>query len=265
MSAAIEFLNSDDLGAARAMLQDRVKAKPSHVGHRFELAELLLVLGEWERADNQFDLIATQDLAYGLRVALIRQLIRGELARREVFAEGRTPDLIGDATAEVEAALKVLLELRTEGDPAAVREAADLAATPLVGTIDGRPFVGVRDLDDRTAGVLEVLTSTGKYFWIPWASVRSLELKAPEHLRDLIWRPAELDVVDGPDGVVYIPTTYVAPEADKSAAHRLGRQTDWIDERGVVRGVGLRCLLVGDDVVSLAEFSDLSLEGTETS
>ncbi len=264
MSLASELIKSADLEAARAALQEQVKAQPNNVVARFELAEVLLLLGDWARADNQYDLVSTQDTSYGVLVALIRQLIRAELARAEVFAEGRAPELIGDATTQVEMALRVLVEFRAGGDAAATREAADAVAPSLHGTVDGRDFTCVRDLDDATADVLEVLTSTGKYFWIPWSQVRALHLRAPEHLRDLIWRPADLDVIDGPDGVVYIPTTYVGQEARKTGATRLGRETDWVEDGGLTRGVGLRCLLLGDEVVSLSDFSDLTFKDVAT-
>lgn len=261
MSKSAELIKAGDLAGARAELVAQVKARPTDAALRFEFAELLLVLGEWDRADNQFDLVSTQDVSYGMLVALIRQLIRGELARAEVFTAGRTPELIGDATEEVEAALKLLLELREGGDAGAVREAADAAAPSLSGTVDGKAFAGIRDLDDRTADVLEVLTSTGKYYWIPWSRIRSLELKAPERLRDLVWRAADLDVADGPEGVVYIPATYVAQAEEQTGASRLGQETRWVEEGGIVRGVGLRCLLAGEDEVALSEFTTLALDG----
>ena len=39
------------------------------------------------------------------------------------------------------------------------------------GTCDGKPFDDLRDLDDLVAPVFEVLTSTGKYYWIPMERV----------------------------------------------------------------------------------------------
>lgn len=260
MSRSAELIKAGDLAGARAELTAQVKARPTDANLRFELAELLLVLGEWERADNQFDLVSNQDTTFGMVVSLARQLIRGELARREVFAAGRAPELIGDATPQIEATLRVLLELRDGGDAGAAREAADALSVDLSGEADDTAFVGVRDLDDRIADVLEVLTSTGKYYWIPWTSVRLLTLRTPERLRDLVWRPAELDVADGPEGVVYIPATYVAADDEQTASTRLGQETLWIEQAGIVRGVGLRCLLLGEEMTALSDFSTLALD-----
>jgi type VI secretion system protein ImpE len=240
-----------------AALQAEVKARPTDAEKRFELGELLVLLGDWARADNQLDLVSTQEPSFGVLVALMRQLIRGEVARKEVFDQGRAPELVGEVSGEITSALRRLLDLR---DPSLGEVEGPGEPAPLKGLVDGRPFTGVRDLDDRVADVLEVLTSTGKYFWIPWSRVRSIELHKPTRLRDLVWRQADLDVSDGPSGVVYIPATYAAPEGESTGLSRLGRETSWVDEKGLTRGVGLRTLLLGDEDLSLSEFSLLSFE-----
>ncbi len=128
------------------------------------------------------------------------------------------------------------------------------------GRLNDVPFEGVRDLDDRVADALEVLTSTGKYYWIPWTRVSSLTLPPPERLRDLIWRKAELEVSEGPSGVVYIPATYLAQPGEATALQRLGRETDWVEQGGLTRGLGQRCLLVGEDIVPLSDIQTLVVE-----
>ena len=62
--------------------------------------------------------------------------------------------------------------------------------------------------DDLTAGVLEVVTSTGKYYWIGLEQIIRLEFAPPKTVRDLLWRQADLEVKKGPTGVVYIPVLY---------------------------------------------------------
>ncbi len=109
------------------------------------------------------------------------------------------------------------------------------------------------------ADALEVLTSTGKYYWIPWGRVTSLTIDPPERLRDLVWRKAELEVHEGPNGVVYIPATYLGGAGEPSDAQRLGRETEWVEEGGLTRGLGQRCLLVGDEIVALADIKSLAI------
>ena len=63
------------------------------------------------------------------------------------------------------------------------------------GVCDGKPFDDFRDLDDLTAAVFEVLTSTGKYYWIPVERVELIELRPVERVRDLLWRRARMVVL----------------------------------------------------------------------
>ena len=108
----------------------------------------------------------------------------------------------------------------------------------------------MRDLDDRTADVLELLTPTGKYVWAPWSQVVSLTLRPLERPRERVWRPAELELRGAPSGVVYLPMIYPAPAEAMTDALRLGRETEWVDRAGLTCGLGQRCLLVGEEMLS---------------
>ncbi|MEI7815483.1 MAG: type VI secretion system accessory protein TagJ, partial [Coriobacteriia bacterium] len=72
-----------------------------------------------------------------------------------------------------------------------------------------------------------VLTSTGKYYWIPLEAVELAEFRPPERPRDLLWRPTHMVVTDGPDGEVFLPTIYPLTFANGDDQLRLGRGTDW--------------------------------------
>ena len=260
MTAASDLIRSGDLAAARAALLDSVKRAPADAAARLALAEVLILQGEWERADTHLDLASTQDPSYGTLVALLRQLLRAATQRDAVFASAATPDLVTDPTPAVEAALRILLAGREGEDAADLRQAADEAAPELAGTYDGVAFTTLRDLDDRTADVLEVLTPTGKYVWVPWTAVTSLQLRRVERPRDRIWRPAEIDVRDGPSGVVYLPMIYPARAEAMSDALRLGRETVWVEAGGLTCGLGQRCLLIGEEMVALSSLTELTLD-----
>ena len=84
-----------------------------------------------------------------------------------------------------------------------------------------------------------------------------METQPLSRARDLIWRPARLEVRDGPAGDVYLPAIYVpdaSHAADTEDALRLGRRTEWREAPGApVRGLGQRTFLVGDDDVPIHE------------
>ena len=119
------------------------------------------------------------------------------------------------------------------------------------------PFEDFRDASDITSGVLEVLTTTGKYFWVPIARVTEMVFHKPMRPRDLIWRRASLAVAAGPDGDVYIPVTYASDDPALGAEYRLGRATGWTEGDGPVAGFGQREFLVGDEAVPIMELGAL--------
>lgn len=249
-------IRDGDLDGARAALIDAVRADPASARDRLALAEVLIVLGDLVRADTHLDAAQNLDTSFALVVALGRQLIRAATWRNETFTAGRPPELVTARTPSVDSALAILLAARSGTDVAIDEPAAD--GQPVVsGSIDDRSFSGWRDGDDRTAGILEVLTSTGNYVWVPFEHVRSLRWLPFERLRDTVWRPAELEVADGPNGVVYLPVIYHAG-AEQTPDQRLGRATDWI-EGAFVSGVGLRTWLIGDEAVSPGDFAQLTV------
>ena len=87
----------------------------------------------------------------------------------------------------------------------------------------------------------------------------SLELRPLERPRERVWRPAELELRDGPSGVVYLPMIYPAPAEAMTDALRLGRETEWADRAGLTCGLGQRSLLVGEEMVALSAISELVL------
>jgi type VI secretion system protein ImpE len=141
---------------------------------------------------------------------------------------------------------------------AGAEEARPRAAGVAVQKDATTPFDDFRDVDDLHAGFFEVLTTTGKYYWIPTERVASIEFEAPRRPRDLVWRRASMVVTDGPDGVVYLPALYDSGTADIGDELKLGRATSWIDEQtGPVRGIGQRVFLIGDDAQPIMELATL--------
>lgn len=232
-----------------------VKGKPADVGARLFLAELLCFQGDWERAEKQLDAAAKQSQDDGFLALLIRQLIRGEILREQVFSEGRSPQLVGELPMDAKLQLEICTELRLHQNAAELVEKAQEAREPIAGHCNDQPFDDIRDLDDRMAGILEVITATGKYYWVPSKSVKTLEFAKPERPVDLIWRKASIDVENGPEGEVFIPVRYPCPNAEGwDDQLRLGRATSWAGETtGAVIGLGQKMFLLGEEAKSMLE------------
>ena len=110
---------ADALTAANAA----VRKAPTDIGARVLLAELLAFSGNIERADVVLDACADLDPTAAIVVAEFRQLLRGELARRQLFSDGRVPEFLGEPTAAQRSSLAAIVALRNGDLP----EAAKLA------------------------------------------------------------------------------------------------------------------------------------------
>ncbi|QDV25570.1 type VI secretion system accessory protein TagJ [Aureliella helgolandensis] len=264
---ASELFQAGDLQGALTAATAELKAKPTDVSGRLLLAELLWFSGQLDRVEKQLETVSLQSTQGAMTLALYRQILRGELAREQVLREGRPPEIVSELPEHARLTLESLMAARL-GQSEQLRDLLQKAsqAQPEVrGVCNGEEFVGIRDLDDRVAGVLEVITGTGKYYWVPWENIESLEMEAPKVPLDLLYRRTQIEVSGGPNGEVYVPTRYVAAADEQlEDALLLGRATDWIGEEGeLVQGRGLRTLLLGDKDLPVMEIQTLSFASSE--
>ncbi|MDQ2695773.1 MAG: tetratricopeptide repeat protein [Pseudomonadota bacterium] len=259
-------MNANDLFAAGrladaiGLLSRELRTQPTDLGRRYFLAELLCFAGDWERADRQLAALVRQDPATLPGVALFRQLLRAETARQQFFAGSGLPQFRSAPAELLQCYLRaaVLLREGREAEAGVLLAGAEAQRPHPGGTCDGRPCDDLRDLDDLTAAVFEVLTAGGGYYWIAMAEVAAVDFQPPREARSLLWRQAQITFRDAAEpGNVYLPALYpLTAGADEAA--RLGRRTDW---RGaaVVRGVGQRLYLAGEEPVPILEIRQLRL------
>jgi type VI secretion system protein ImpE len=250
MATAGELYRAGHLAAAIDAASQAVKNAPADLSARWLLAELLIVAGEHDRADSQLDTIMSLEAGAAATVVPVRHLLRGETARRDFFAGAGLPEFLDDGpTPAMRLLLESFVHLRA-GDltrAAACADEAERLRPALSGRLGDQAFSDFRDLDDLTSGVFEVLTQTGKYYWIPAERVERLEFAKPERPLDLVWRTVRLVVRDAFDAEVHMPAVYGTLTGADDAS-RLGRRTDWIGEPPApVRGVGQRVFLVDGD------------------
>ena len=245
-----EHYDAGRLTEAISAATEAVKKHPTDAARRGFLVELLCFAGQLERTDKHLEAIGQQEPQAMVGVSLFRQLIRAEIARQQFFFDGRLPEFLAEPSPVLRLHLEASICLREDRPTDAAKKLAEAEEQrPRVcGVCDGAEFDDLRDLDDLTAPIFEVLTSTGKYYWIPIEQVELIEFHAPESPRDLLWRRAQMTVNDGPDGEVFLPTLYPNTYTSDDDQLRLGRGTDWIESDGeLARGVGLRMFLIGDE------------------
>lgn len=257
-----QLLKAGNLTDALNTAASAVKADAKSEQARALFVELLCINGEFERADAQLNTLINLNPELGLGLAHWRQLIKAAQTRVDVFSLQSKPDLVEQPTANIAAALDRLVAIREQDQARLQQLAVELEAediNTLVAINKDKPAI-MRDVDDITANVFEVLGTNGKYFWLDYNQIQAIEVSKPTRAIELIWRKAAITLTNGSEGEVYIPAIYPTKGDEKSA---LGIKTDWQEQHGIFTGVGLKTWLVGDDQVTINQLKRLLPEASE--
>ena len=250
--------------AIEAQIQE-VKKHAADQSRRLFLFELLAFAGELDRARRQIDALNYEEPELLAAVQSYRNLLDSEQARRNLWKTGQAPQFLEGIPDHVQLRLEAVRHLREDrpAEASAALQQANETAPAVKGKLNGQPFEELRDCDDLFAHVVEVM-AMGKYFWVPLEQIIVLGVSPPRYPRDLLWRPAQLETLNGQSGEVFLPTTYPKTHESEDPQLKLGRLTDWQElDGGSALGVGCRMWLHGDDAVSLMEIKTLELDHPE--
>jgi len=260
MATAEESFRRGDLAACLALLQADVRRRPEDVRQRVFLVQVLMVLGEWERALTQLGVLKELDATALPMVHSYGATIECERLRAAVFRGERSPLLFGEPEPWMaEMVQAVGLQAQGHGSEAAALRSRALEAAPATaGTLNGTAFEWLADADSRLGPLLEVLLN-GNYYWVPMHRVQEIRVEAPADIRDLVWLPAEFVWANGGEAVGFIPTRYPGSESSTDDAIRLARKTDWVDADNAI-GLGQRLLATDEAEVPLLELRSVKFE-----
>lgn len=223
---AEEYLREGHLGEAINALNQEVRRDPLDPRLRTFLFELLSFAGEYDRGEKQLDVLSSAGQSAAVGALLYRSAIHAS-RERETFFEGR----------EYENQLA--------------------ASSVFGGTVNDVPFESLSDSDPRIGPRLEVFVA-GRYLWVPYQHISSLEVQSPRRLRDLIWATAIVRTsaaFKGMDlGEVLLPV--LSPDSWRHSNDdvRLGRRTDWLEnDQGVQVPVGLKMLQTDEQELPFLE------------
>ena len=232
---ASELFQSGKLREAIDAQIAKVKSQPTNNPARFFLFELFLFSGELDRARKQLDVLRYDDPQHLAAIEQYRHALDAEVKRRAVFAGTEHPKGLTDGPAHVQQRYEAFARLAA-GDAAEgkrILDEANAAVPALCGTIDGTPFEGLYDADERFGTVLEVFGAGGIYSWVPFESIESITMNPPGAPRDVILRPANLVLKDGIEGDVLLPGLYPGSWQSTDGELQLGQATEWTDGGGL--------------------------------
>ena len=240
-----EMLRSGDLAGALAAQTAVLREHPTDQIARISLIHLLVLRGEWDRAESQLLTVAKQDGALQMATAMYRGLLSAEEERARVVAGTTAPNLPPGSPPYVADRIAALHAVQVErhADAEALIARARSAEPVVTGMIDGLGFSSLSDYDDILGPVLEVFAG-GRYFWVEFARLQNIGLQAPRSTLDLVWLPATMRERDGVEARVHLPVHYAGTHGHEDPLVRAGRKTAWEDVGGFAfRGFGPRLWL----------------------
>lgn len=236
---AYDHLREGQLDEALAALQHQIRANPADAKLRVFLFQLLTVLGQWDRAQTQLNVVAEMDPQALAMAQTYRAAIQCELLRSDIFAGKRAPLVFGQPDQWIALLLEALRltaggkydeaqRLRDQAFEEAPATAGSVTrrAAPNADEATAEPFAWIADADVRLGPVAEAIID-GRYYWVPLQHVQRLVIDPPEDLRDVVWMPAHFVWTNGGDTVALLPTRYPGSERSADASLRLSRKTDW--------------------------------------
>jgi type VI secretion system protein ImpE len=260
-----EFLQKNDLDGALSTIQETIRANPSEAKHRIFLFQLLCIMGDWKRAVTQLKVSAELDPLALMMAQTYREGIICEVYREKVFAGEKVPLIFGEPE-DWMAPLLEALKMHAQGNVTQAEElrtkAFELAPT-MSGEINGTSFEWISDADMRLGPILEIVVD-GKYYWMPFTSIKSMTIEPPVDLRDSVWMPASIKLNNGGDIVSLIPTRYSGSEKSADPKIKLSKVTDWLAiGEEAYSGLGQRILATDDGDVAIMDIRTLMMNQPE--
>jgi type VI secretion system protein ImpE len=246
------------LEEAIAAQRKLVDAHPDEVSERLLLCDFLAHAGDRDEVRRHLDQLANGAPEIHDYVNEWRRLLAADDTRHA----GAKPQFLIDPPDHVRRRVQARDLLSTGRDDEAVHliDDADEDAAWLEGYVDGRPFEGWRDADDLLGPVLEAFHGD-RYVWIPVEQIRKLRLEPGDEIRDTLYRPATVSLRDGSQWEIDLPALYMGTAEHPEEGIRTGAGVDWVDRGGLVRGLGARTYLFGEEELSPGDFRQVEVRG----
>ncbi|MPM83398.1 hypothetical protein SDC9_130462 [bioreactor metagenome] len=108
--------------------------------------------------------------------------------------------------------------------------------------------------------MLEVFVN-GDYYWLPFESIVEIKLETPADLRDLVWLPAHIKLVNEGMHPMLLPARYPLVEGVAEDGHLRSRLTSWTETaEGDYIGHGVKVFTTNSREMSLLDVRQIRLD-----
>ncbi len=226
----LQMLHGRPLAEAIEDAMGKVQREPAAVRLRWLLFQLLSINGDWIRAIKQLQSWASLSADHLRTAQVMRELLRAEAYRCEVFKGAKEPGWLDAA-------------------PASAGH-----ANP------GDAFSWITDSDTRLGPHCELYLSGG-YRWVPFSRVARLSFPPVQGALDLIWRQCKVTLCDQTELSAYMPARYPVSRDDDDAI-KLATVTRWTDHGDTtVAGAGQRTWRTDAGTIAMLSVLSVHVEG----
>lgn len=236
----------------------RVQAMPHDSGARSALWQIFALRGEHDRARMQLDALVSFDSSWAIEAEACQGLLLAEAHRQRVLFGEAAPVCLGQTPVWFDTlAAGLTLFPSVPQQAARLLWQAQMESPARAGMVNGQPFEWLCDGDARLGPCLEVM-SKGKYFWLPWSSVRSIVIRPPTELRDRLWAHALVEIGEEGSIELFLPARYPQPEDDDQS---MSRVTLWreIGESAYL-GLGQKTLMTDRGEIGFLDIRELKFD-----
>ena len=259
-----ELIYLGDLTEALKATQQNVRKNPADAKQRVLLFQLQVILGQWDKARTQLDVLKDLDTMAQFMVQTYQQVLLCEGIRKDVFAGNRAPLIFGEPEPWIALMLEALrMEIDGQDIAAKALRAEALDKTTVVsGEINNEAFEWIADADSRIGPMLEAIIN-GQYYWVPFHRLSLIQLTAPEDLRDFVWLPAQFVWTNGGEAFGFIPSRYSGSEDSTDSQIQLARKTEWEEiSTDTYKGLGQRMLTTNNNDYPLLDIREIKFNPT---
>lgn len=254
-----QLILNGELARARQELIQGVKKDPANTSFRTQLFQVLVFLGEWDKALVHLKAMPKKGKDSQMGHEVYANLIRAEKERTEVINLKKQPSFLPKRPAYADLYLKARALADGGEKVLAEKNLNEIDETrPLVsGTFQNKDFSGFSNTDPLLANFIEIMEYE-RYLWIPVEELREMIVSKPQTLMDTVWARGSITTWTGLTMGCFFPVLYPLSHTHEDDRIKMGRMTDW-QSPGVSydRASGQQVFQVGEKDVPILEMENI--------